>query len=92
MWDLANGEVSYEARAIHDEKSASVPEMPPSLVLRLRPTVELSVDQLLELSSLNDDLRLELTAEREPIVMTPAGGCEQAKHEAGDPGWDMVRR
>ena len=44
------------------------------MVLRLRPVVELSGDQLLELSSLNDDLRLELTAEGELIVMPPAGG------------------
>lgn len=44
------------------------------LVLRLRPVIELSGDQLLELSNLNDDLRLELTAEGELIVMAPAGG------------------
>lgn len=48
--------------------------MPPPLILRLRPVIELSGDQLLELSSLNDDLRLELTAEGELIVMPPAGG------------------
>lgn len=47
---------------------------PFGVVLRLRPVIELSGDQLLELSSLNDDLRLELTAEGELIVMTPAGG------------------
>ncbi len=50
------------------------PVEPFGVVLRLRPVVELSGDQLLELSSLNDDLRLELTAEGELIVMTPAGG------------------
>jgi len=59
--------------AVH-ERSSPVPEMPPPLVLRLRPVIELSGDQLLELSSLNDDLRLELTAEGELIVMAPAGG------------------
>ncbi len=59
--------------AVHIE-GAPVPEMPPPLVLRLRPVIELSGDQLLELSSLNDDLRLELTAEGELIVMVPAGG------------------
>jgi Uma2 family endonuclease len=55
-------------------EGAPVPEMPPPLVLRLRPAIELSGDQLLELSSLNEDLRFELTAEGELIVMTPAGG------------------
>ncbi len=47
---------------------------PFGVVLRLRPVVELSGEQLLELSSLNDDLRLELTSEGELIVMTLAGG------------------
>ena len=59
--------------AVH-VKGAPVPEMLPPLVLRLRPVIELSGDQLLELSSLNDDLRLELTAQGELIVMVPAGG------------------
>ncbi len=59
--------------AVH-EIGVPVPEMPPPLVLRLRPVVELSADQLLELSSLNEGLRLELTAEGELIVMAPAGG------------------
>lgn len=44
------------------------------LVLRLRPVIELNEEQLLELSSLNRDLRLELTAEGKLIVMPPAGG------------------
>lgn len=55
-------------------EGASVHDKPCGVVLRLRPVVELSGEQLLELSSLNDDLRLELTAEGELIVMTPAGG------------------
>ncbi len=59
--------------AVHHE-SAPVHDEPFGLVLRLRPVIELSGEQLLELSSLNDDLRLELTAEGELIVMTPAGG------------------
>lgn len=43
------------------------------LMLRLRPAVELSEDQLLALSSLNRDLRLEMTAEGDLEIMTPAG-------------------
>jgi Uma2 family endonuclease len=43
------------------------------ITLRLRPVIDLTSDQLLELSSLNDDLRLELTAQGELIVMAPAG-------------------
>ena len=43
------------------------------LVLPLRPLIELSDDDLLELSSLNGDLRLELSAEGELLIMPPAG-------------------
>jgi len=43
----------------------------PPLVLRLRPVIELTGNQLLELSSLNKDLRLELTAKGELVVMPP---------------------
>jgi Uma2 family endonuclease len=46
---------------------------PPLVVLRLRPVIELTADQLLELSSLNKDLRLELTAKGELVVMPPEG-------------------
>jgi len=49
-------------------------DMPPAITLRLRPTINLTADQLLELSSLNDDLRFELTAAGELIVMAPMGG------------------
>src|SRR5215212_5061906 len=56
------------------KRGAPVHGEPFGVVLRLRPVIELSGDQLLELSSLNDDLRLELTAEGELVVMTPAGG------------------
>lgn len=59
--------------AVH-ERGAPDHDEPFGVVLRLRPVIELSEEQLLELSSLNDDLRLELTAEGELIVMTPAGG------------------
>jgi Uma2 family endonuclease len=43
------------------------------VTLRLRPVVEITPDDLLELSSLNYHLQLELTAEGELIVMAPAG-------------------
>jgi Uma2 family endonuclease len=46
----------------------------PPLVVCLRPVIELGEDQLLELSSLNSDLRLELTVMGELAVMPPAGG------------------
>lgn len=45
----------------------------PPLVLRLRPVIELTRDRLLELSSLNKDLQLELTAKGELVVMPPEG-------------------
>lgn len=45
----------------------------PPLVLCLRPVIELTGDQLLELSSLNKDLQLELTAKGELVVMPPEG-------------------
>lgn len=48
-------------------------EIVPPLVLRLRPVVELTDDQLLRLSGLNTDLRLERTAEGALEVMPPAG-------------------
>ena len=59
--------------AVH-ERSVPTHGEPFGVVLRLRPVIELSGEQLLELSSLNDDLRLELTAEGELIIMTLAGG------------------
>ncbi len=43
------------------------------LVLRLRPAVELTLDRLLEVSSLSSDRRLELTARGVLVVMPPAG-------------------
>jgi Uma2 family endonuclease len=46
-------------------------DAPGGLTLRLRPVIEITPDILLELSSLNDDLRFELTAEGELIVMSP---------------------
>lgn len=44
------------------------------LVLRLRPVLDLTDDQLLKLSGLNRDLRLEWTAEGALEVMSPTGG------------------
>lgn len=49
-------------------------DMPSPITLRLRPVLDLTPDQLLELSSLNDGLRFELTAQGELIVMAPVGG------------------
>lgn len=57
--------------AIH--KDAPIREGHPPLVLRLKPVLDLTDDQLLELSSLNRDLRMERNAEGELIIMPPAG-------------------
>jgi Uma2 family endonuclease len=46
----------------------------PPLVLRLRPAVELSEDQLFELCQINRDLRIERNAAGELLLMPPAGG------------------
>ena len=77
MWGVKRTERQAMKPAVHDDEKKSVQahgmDVAP-LVLRLRPVIELSGDQLLELSSLNDDLRLELTAGGELIVMPPAGG------------------
>ena len=59
--------------AIHNKDALPYDGHPP-LVIRLRPVLELTEDQLLELSSINRDLRLELTARGDLIVMPPAGG------------------
>jgi Uma2 family endonuclease len=57
------------------------PDMTDATVrLRLAPAIVLTDDQLLELSSLNDDLRLELTAEGELLIMPPAGGESSASN------------
>ena len=44
------------------------------VVMRLRPLIELSDDGLLELSSLNRDLRIERTEEGNLEIMPPTGG------------------
>ena len=46
----------------------------PPLVLKTHPVVELTDDRLLELSSLNKDLRLERTAGGDLEIMPPTGG------------------
>jgi Uma2 family endonuclease len=44
------------------------------LVLRTRPALDLTEDQFFEFCQLNDDLRIERTAEGEWLIMPPAGG------------------
>jgi len=46
----------------------------PPLVLRLKPVIQMSDEQLLELCQLNRDLRIECTREGDLIIMPPAGG------------------
>ncbi len=61
------------------ETAVHTPETPPDayeppLVVRLRPPLELSDDQLFEFCQLNRDLRIERTAEGDVEIMSPAGG------------------
>jgi Uma2 family endonuclease len=53
---------------------ASARNEPAPLVVRLRPVIELTEERFFELAGLNQDLRMELTAQGELIVMPPAGG------------------
>ncbi|MBA2276971.1 MAG: Uma2 family endonuclease [Chloroflexia bacterium] len=53
--------------------TTTTPGLDSPVVLRLRPVLDLTDDQLLGLSSLNDDLRLEWTAEGALEVMSPTG-------------------
>ena len=65
-------------------------DIPEPLTLRLRPVLEITPEILLELSSLNGDLRLELTAEGELIVMSPTNldtGWMNVKINARLFGW-----
>lgn len=62
------------------EKGMLIHDEPFGVVVKLRPVLELSADQLLEISSLNGDLRLELTAAGDLIVMTPAGGWSSKRN------------
>ena len=61
------------ATAHQTQPQAATTEMPPPVTLRLRPVIDISTDQLLELSSINDDLRFELSAEGDLIIMSPTG-------------------
>ncbi len=58
---------------VHDKDASAHIDYPP-LTIRLRPVLDLTDDQLLELSQLNRDLRFERTAKGELIVMPPTGG------------------
>ncbi len=46
----------------------------PTVLLHLRPALELTCDQLLALSQLNRDLRMELTAQGDLLIMPPTFG------------------
>ena len=50
------------------------------LVLRLRPVLDLSDDQLLELCGLNRDLRIERNAQGELLIMPPTGGATGSRN------------
>jgi Uma2 family endonuclease len=57
------------------EQPQTEPHKSESLIkLHLKPAVELTDDQFLQLCSINSDLRLERTAEGDLIVMSPTGG------------------
>lgn len=75
---------------VHDKGAPVVRELldPSFVVLRLRPALELSPNQLLEISGLNRDLRLELTAEGELVVMTPTGG--ESSEQNGELTFQLV--
>jgi Uma2 family endonuclease len=62
---------------LHDPVAGPSLGLPP-LIVQLRPVLDLTDEQFLELSQLNRDLRMELTAQGELIIMPPTGG------EAGD--------
>lgn len=68
------------ASTVYNTGQTIAVEPPPPVTLRLRPVLELTDDQLLALSGLNSDLRLELTAQGELIVMPPAGGATGARN------------
>ena len=54
-------------------KAISKPQYLP-LVMRLNPALELDADTFFHVAQLNQDLRMELSAEGELIVMPPTGG------------------
>ncbi len=61
-----------------DECSAPAPP----ITLRLRPVVDVTPELLRELSTLNSDLRLELTEEGALVVMSPTGGNAGKRNKA----------
>ncbi len=50
------------------------------LVMRLKPVLELNEDAFFHLAQLNKDLRMELNAEGDLIVMPPAGGNTSSRN------------
>jgi Uma2 family endonuclease len=58
----------------HQEIRQTLDACSPPVILRLRPAINLTPDQLLEISSLNDDLRFELTADGELVIKPLFGG------------------
>ncbi len=46
----------------------------PPMVVRLRPAIHMSDDQLFEFAGLNRDLRIERTSDGELVIMPPVGG------------------
>jgi len=60
-------------RPIRTQSASTPDEVTSPIILQLRPVIDLTPDQLLELSSLNDDLRFELTAEGALSIMAPTG-------------------
>lgn len=61
------------ATAHHEYRQTLNADSPP-ITLRLRPAIDITPDMLLEISSLNDDLRFELTAAGELVVKPLFGG------------------
>ena len=55
-------------------RATVVQPAPQPLTVQLEPVLHISDDELLELSRINRDLRLERTARGELVIMTPTGG------------------
>ncbi|HEX9869081.1 MAG TPA: Uma2 family endonuclease, partial [Candidatus Tectomicrobia bacterium] len=47
---------------------------PAGLLLHLRPVIELTEDQFFEFCQINQELRIERTAEGDLVIMPPEGG------------------
>ena len=53
----------------------AIPQIEPAaLLVHLRPVIELTEDQFFELCQINQDLRIERTAEGDLVIMPPEGG------------------